>query len=49
MHACMDVWFVLPGEPIAGTLIKYCYEKEIYWQEAVRKLLSRQLDEEGYL
>lgn len=45
----LDMWFVLPGEPIANALIKYCYEKEIYWQEAVRNLLSKQLNEERYL
>jgi hypothetical protein len=45
----LDMWFILPGEPIADALIKYCYEKEVYWQEAVRNLLSKQLSEEGYL
>jgi len=45
----LNMWFILPGEPIANALIGYCYDKEIYWQKAVRDILSRQLREEGYL
>lgn len=45
----LDMWFVLPGESIANGLIKYCYDKEIYWKEAVRDFLTRELKEMGYL
>ena len=44
----LNMWFVLSGEPIANALINYCYDRGIYWQEAVRNLLSQQLKEEGY-
>jgi hypothetical protein len=45
----LNMWFILPGEPIANALISYCQDKEIFWQEAVRNLLAKQLEEEGYL
>ena len=45
----LNMWFILPGEPIANALMSYCYDKEIFWQEAVRSLLGRQLKKEGYI
>ena len=27
----LDVWFILPGEPLANTLTKYCDEKQMHW------------------
>jgi hypothetical protein len=44
----LNLWFIIPGEPIANALISYCYDKEILWQEAVRSLLAKQLEKEGY-
>jgi len=45
----LDMWFILPGEPIANALTKYCRDKEMYWQDAVRCLLTETLKDEGYL
>jgi hypothetical protein len=42
------MWFIIPGEQIADALIRYCYDEEIYWEEAVRSLLAKQLENEGY-
>jgi hypothetical protein len=44
----LNMWFIIPGEQIADALIRYCYDKEIYWEEAVRSLLAKQLENEGY-
>jgi hypothetical protein len=43
----LNMWFIIPGEQIANALIDYCYDKEIFWQEAVRSLLAKQLEKEG--
>jgi len=45
----LDIWFILPGEAIANALIKYCFDKEVYWQDAVRNLLTMTLKDGGYL
>ncbi|MGD0028493.1 MAG: hypothetical protein ABSC91_06105 [Candidatus Bathyarchaeia archaeon] len=44
----LDMWFVLPGEPIADALIRYCYDKRMQWQDAVRNLLMNALKAEGF-
>ncbi|MCJ7470406.1 hypothetical protein MUO74_07935 [Candidatus Bathyarchaeota archaeon] len=45
----LDMWFILPEEPIANALTKYCHDKKMYWQDAVRNLLTEALKDEGYL
>jgi hypothetical protein len=45
----LDIWFILPGEPLANALIKYCDDKEMHWQDAVRNLLTKTLKDDGYL
>jgi hypothetical protein len=44
----LDMWFILPGEPVANALIKYCYDKGMHWQDAVLNLLTKTLRDEGY-
>jgi hypothetical protein len=44
----LDMWFIDPGEPIMQALVQYCYDKEMYWEDAVRHLLTKALKEEGY-
>ena len=45
----LNMWFIIPGEPIANAIISYCYDNDVFWQEAIRSLLTKQLKEEGYL
>jgi hypothetical protein len=44
----LDLWFLKPNESVALALTRYCHDKEMYWEDAVRHLLTRALKEEGY-
>lgn len=45
----LDLWFLKFNEPVALALTRYCRDKEVYWEDAVRHLLAKALKEEGYV
>jgi len=45
----IDLWFLMPSDPVAQALYSFCVEREIHWHIAVRRFLKQGLTREGCL